>query len=796
MKLSDLQIGQRGMIRMIEASEELKRRLHSFGVVAGSVLEVESYAPAKKTMEIQIDGTLIGLRVSEAKQIEVEQVREEAHGDEAQTPLKPGVFASRTQTVAEETVLPEGSSGGLAAIRVVLAGQPNVGKSMLVNAMSGSGSMKVGNFSGVTVEKTEIRFEHHYHQFEMVDLPGTYSINGFSKEEKVAHDYLMHEPYDVIINVLDATHMQRNLLLTLELLKLNKKMVIALNMADEATKEGIEIDVEQIEAIIGVPVVLVSAKSGEGVDKLLDRVHETADSRRRQHSRILYSDPAEEEIDATAAFFEERGYSYRDLTSRELAMRVLMGDPLIYEALHEHPIMVELQPRLVKSLEHIYTHHETKNMEEIKANEYNAVARGIRMETVRCQRTRRGKNLTKRIDDILINKYFGIPIFLFFMWALFQLTFTLGAMPMDWIDAGFTAFGDAIGSMISHEGLRSLIVDGVIAGVGAVVLFLPNIIILYIGIALLETTGYMSRVAFLLDGFFHKFGLHGKSFIPLVTGFGCTVPAYMATRTLKSEKDRMITLFILGFMSCGARLPIYVLFAGAFFGTEQAGNVIFAIYIAGALLGLVMAKVLRVVVFKGEDEPFVMEMPKYRLPTLKLIWHTVYQQAAGYLKKAGTFILAASMLIWFASTYPKVEIPAGVDSNHAQLYALEHSYLGQIGHATEPFFAPLGFDWKMAVALETGLAAKEVVVSTLGVLYAIGDEVDAQSSSLVTQLQTHVSFASAIAFIVFVMIYLPCLAASMVFAREAGGYKYLLYLFLFTTVTAWVFSFVVYRLLV
>ncbi len=681
------------------------------------------------------------------------------------------------------------------SIRVVLAGQPNVGKSMLINAMTGSGSMKVGNFSGVTVEKTEICFEHHCHQFELVDLPGTYSISGFSQEEKVAHDYLMNERYDVILNVLDATHMQRNLLLTLELLKLNKKMVIALNMADEAAKEGIEIDVAQMEAIIGVPVVLVSAKSGEGVDTLLDRVHDVADSKRRQHSRILYSDPVEEEIEAISAFFRERGFTYRDLTERELAMRTLMGDPVIYEALREHPIMIELQPILVKSLEHIYTHHETKNMEEIKANEYTAVARGIRMETVHCKRNKKGKNPTKRIDDILINTYFGIPIFLFFMWALFQLTFTLGALPMDWIEAGVNAFGKAVGSMISHEGLRSLIVDGIIAGVGSVLLFLPNIIILYIGIALLETTGYMSRVAFLLDGFFHKFGLHGKSFIPLVTGFGCTVPAYMATRTLKSEKDRLITLFILGFMSCGARLPIYVLFAGAFFGPEKAGNVIFVIYISGALLGLVMAKLLRVVVFKGEDEPFVMEMPKYRLPSFKLIWHTVSHQAKDYLKKAGTFILLAAMLIWFGSTYPKVEVPAGLDSNQIKLYELEHSYLGQLGHATEPFFAPLGFDWRMAVALESGLAAKEVVVSTLGVLYAIGDDVDESSNSLVTQLQANVSFASAMAFIVFVMIYLPCLAASMVFAREAGGYKYLFYLFLFTTVTAWVFSFITYRVL-
>jgi ferrous iron transport protein B len=697
------------------------------------------------------------------------------------------------------------------AIKIVLAGQPNVGKSMLINAMSGSNGLKVGNFSGVTVEKTEVCFEHHCHLFEMVDLPGTYSIRGFSQEEKVAHNYLNNEEYDVIINVLDSTHIQRNLLLTLELLKLNKKMVLALNMADEAQKEGIKIDTKQLEKIIGVPVVLVSARTQMGVDELLEKIHEVADAPQRENSNILYSDAVEEEILAISTFIEEKGFRLRDLTSREIAIRLLFEDKEIYKELHDAPIMMELQPKIIHALEHLYVHHETKNVEEIKQNEYNAIARGIKMETVNCSQNK-GKNRTKKIDDILIHKYFGIPIFLFLMWGLFQLTFKLGALPMDWIDAGFGAFGEMVGSLIPHEATRSLIVDGIIAGVGAVVMFLPNIIILYIGIALLETTGYMSRVAFLLDGFFHKFGLHGKSFIPLVTGFGCTVPAYMATRTLKSEKDRLITLFILGFMSCGARLPIYVLFAGAFFGAEKAGDVIFIIYISGALLGLVMAKVLRVVVFKGEDEPFVMEMPKYRLPSFRLIWHTVYNNAMGYLKKAGTFILAASMLIWFASNYPKQTLlekqyqtkieQANSDRertaliNELKLKTLESSYLGQIGKVSEPFFAPLGFDWKMAVALESGLAAKEVVVSTLGVLYAIGDNVDEKSNSLAKELKANVSFASAMAFIVFVMIYLPCMAASMVFAKEAGGYRYLFYLFLFTTVTAWVLAFITYRILV
>jgi len=695
-------------------------------------------------------------------------------------------------------------------IKVVLAGQPNVGKSMLINAMSGSNSLKVGNFSGVTVEKTELSFHHDSHTLEMVDLPGTYSIQGFSQEEKVAHTYLLNEEYDVIINVLDSTHMQRNLLLTLELLKLNKKMVLALNMADEAHKEGLKIDVKQIEAIIGVPVVLVSANSKEGIEELLHQVHEVFDSQERRSSNIVYSDPVEEEILELCHYMDTKGFKLRDLSSREIAIRILFEDNDLLKELDDSPLMLALTPQITKAKEHIATHHDTEDIEEIKANEYIAIARGIRMETVVCKGLKGKKNSTKKIDDILLNKYVGIPIFLFFMWGLFQLTFTIGKMPMDLIDDSFKALGELVGSFITHEATRSLIVDGIIAGVGAVVMFLPNIIILYLGIALLETTGYMSRVAFMLDGFFHKFGLHGKSFIPLVTGFGCTVPAYMATRTLKSEKDRLITLFILGFMSCGARLPIYVLFAGAFFGADEAGNVIFIIYIAGALLGLVMAKVLRVVVFKGEDEPFVMEMPKYRLPSLKLIWHTVYNNAIGYLKKAGTFILAASMLIWFASTYPKQslleqeykvkieqalgdEIQVATLENELKLKTLEASYLGQIGKASEPFFAPLGFDWKMAVALETGLAAKEVVVSTLGVLYAIGDEVDAKSNSLIKELKANVSFPSAMAFIVFVMIYLPCLAASMVFAKEAGGYKYLVYLFFFTTVTAWVLSFITYR---
>ncbi len=670
-------------------------------------------------------------------------------------------------------------------MKIVLAGQPNVGKSSLINAMSNS-RLKVGNFSGVTVEKTQICFEHHCHQIEMIDLPGTYSINGFSTEEKVARNYLLDKDYDVIINVVDATHLTRNLLLTLELQNLNKKMVLALNMYDEAIKEGIHIDVEQIEAITGIPTVAVSANTKEGIEELLDIVHNYYDSETRIPSNINYSDAIEEELYHLTKFFEAKHFEYKDYTSREMAIKMLFENEKFYAKIHDKPIFAQIQPILLIASDKIYTYHETEDIKEIQTAEFQSISHGIRSETVKRDDERLPKQFTKKIDNILINKYLGVPIFLFFMWGLFQLTFEIGAIPMDYIDAGFGWLGNAVGSTISHEGLRSLIVDGIIAGVGAVVLFLPNIIILYIGIALLETTGYMSRVAFLLDGFFHKFGLHGKSFIPLVTGFGCSVPAYMATRTLKNEKDRLITLFIIGFMSCGAKLPVYVLFAGAFFGKDEAGNVLFYIYIAGALLGLVMAKALRVFVFKGEDEPFVMEMPKYRFPTMKLIYMIVSQKAWSYLKKAGTFILAASILIWFASNYPKVDSP-----NLA--VQLENSYLGQIGKASVPFFEPLGFDWKLSVALETGLAAKEVVVATLGILYNVGEEVTEDDDRLLAELKKQIPLETAIAFITFVMIYLPCFAASMVFAKEAGGYKYLGYLFVFTTTVAWIMSFIAYN---
>ena len=626
-------------------------------------------------------------------------------------------------------------------IKIALVGQPNVGKSMLINSISNS-RLKVGNFSGVTVEKKEVIFKYKDYNIKIIDLPGSYSLENYSLEEKVVKNFLNQNEYDIILNVIDSTNLQRNLLLTSELLDLNKKMVIALNMSDEAKKENILINNEKLSSLLNTPCIKTSATKKDGITELLEQIIKT---------------------------FEEDKTTFK----------------------------------------HSFTTH-ILNHDEILAKRFDFV-KNLIQQCVKIEEIKE-KTTTEKIDSILMNKFIGLPIFLFLMWGLFQLTFTLGEIPMDYIDTFFSSFIDLTKNIIGDNQLSSLLGDGVIAGVSAVVMFLPNILILFLGISLLEGTGYMSRVAFLLDGTFHKFGLHGKSFIPLVTGFGCSVPAYMAARTLKNERDKLLTLFIIGFMSCGARLPIYVLFVGAFFGSNNAGNILFVIYISGAILGLFAAKFLRAVVFKGKDEPFVMEMPKYRLPSLKLVYKEITNKAFMYLKKAGTFILAASILIWFMSNYPKYpniedEINQKIElaindevkkelQNELALYNLENSYLGKLGKFSEPFFAPLGFDWKMAVALEAGLAAKEVVVSTLSILYGLGESEnpDEPTTTLVEKIKTNIPFEAAISFIVFVMIYLPCLAASMVFTKEAGGWKYLVYLFIFTTTTAWIMSFIAYNI--
>ncbi|EAL3923556.1 ferrous iron transport protein B [Campylobacter upsaliensis] len=657
-------------------------------------------------------------------------------------------------------------------INIILVGQPNVGKSSLINALCKS-NLKVGNFPGVTVEKASAKIVYKNYTLEFIDLPGTYALDGYSEEEKITQNYIKTQNYDLIINILDSTNLKRNLILSTQLLECQKKMILALNMSDEAKKEGFSIDVKKLEELIKTPSISISSRTKENLNALLDLIIQTHEAAFTPFLRP-YGEQLEEELAKIQQDIEKLN---------------LNENPRAYAvSLLQNKIQNNVCQEVVKNSQNrLFERYQSQNIDEIFKEDLLAFSAGLSQQISKQEPT--SNNITKSLDALLINKYFGVPIFLFLMWVLFQLTFTLGAIPMDYIEMGFGALGDLCKEYISNELLASVLADGIIGGVGAVILFLPNILILFFGIALLETTGYMSRVAFLLDGILYKFGLHGKSFIPLITGFGCSVPAFMATRTLKNKRDRLLTLFVINFMSCGARLPVYVLFIGAFFGGEQAGNYLFGIYILGAFLGLLAAKFLKMTAFRGIDEPFVMEMPKYRMPNWNLVWQMSLNKAKMYLKKAGTFILLASVLIWFASNFP-IQTNAPEDEKKAAELQVENSYLGQFGKTIEPIFAPLEFDWKLSVSLLSGLAAKEVMISTLGVLYALGEDLDENDENLRQTLASNIPFSTAVAYILFVMIYNPCFAATIVFAKESGKAKYMLYLFLFTCISAYIVAFI------
>ena len=690
-------------------------------------------------------------------------------------------------------------------IKVAMVGQPNVGKSSIINSIANA-RLHVGNFAGVTVEKKEVFVTHGEYEIDIVDLPGIYSLNAYTPEEHVTKNYLLNEEYDLIINVVDANVLQRNLILTLQLLDLNPKMVLVVNMIDEVEKKGGKIDALKLSTLIGRPVILASAKEKRGVEDIIDIVIDEYNTPKEKR-KIYYNEKIEEEIESlTNILLKSPHFTDKDL-ARFYVIRLFEKDEDIYKIVHDLPIFLEFHEALGQSIKRLQLEFDEASVADILAAERNSLAKSIVMQSVVLPKK---ETLTDRLDKILIHPILGLPIFLFFMWALFQLTFEIGSLPVDYLDETFTNFANWLKMILPAGDFNSVITDGVVPAVGSVIMFLPNILILFLGINLLEQTGYMARAAFLLDGFLKKFGLQGKAFIPLVSGFGCTVPAYMAARTLKNPKDRLITMLVLGFMNCSARLPVYVLLIAAFFPTHNAGNVLFSIYIGGAILGLIVAKILRTLLFKGEPEPFVMEMPPYRFPSLKALGMELWIKSKLFLKKAGTFIAGAAMIIWFLSNYPhnpefartyEQKIEQAVDQkskvalqNELAAKNLENSYLGTIGKAIEPIFAPLGFDWRMSVATISGLAAKEVVVSTLATLYAVG-EADEKSGTLIAKLRQNVDFKAAIALIVIIMIYSPCVAAMSTFWAEVPQWVWRGFYTIYPNVLAWIMAFSVYHIL-
>jgi len=691
-------------------------------------------------------------------------------------------------------------------IKAAIVGQPNVGKSSIINALSNA-KLHVGNFSGVTVEKKEVYVKKNGYDVLMTDLPGIYAFNAYAPEEQVAKDFLIKEDYDLIVNVVDANTLSRNLIFTLQLLDMHKKMILVINMVDEIEKRDGKINRKRIEELLGIPVILTSAKQNRGVDEIIDCIINTYDTNIVKN-KIYYNEKIEQRIEDLAKILQKSQHFRDKKYSRFIAIRLLDRDENIYKIIHDLPIFIEAHKALEKMYAELEAEFDEDSTTDILANERVAIVRNLQMEAVDAKEEE--ESLSEKIDNFLIHPVLGLPIFLFFMWALFQLTFVLGNYPMNIIANIFGETSAYIANLLPEGSFNSILTQGILPAVSAVVMFLPNIIILFFGLNLLEQTGYMSRAAYLMDGFLKRFGLQGKAFVPLVSGFGCTVPAYMAARTLKNPKDRIITMLVLNFISCQARMPIYILLIGAFFANHNQGNILFGIYIGGAILGLIFAKILRKVLFKGEPEPFVMEMPPYRFPSGKVLFMTIWIKSKMFLKKAGSFIAIAAMVVWFLSSYPmhdnlrqdyayKINQTKNIqtkntlsDELHSKL--LESSYLGTAGKFIEPVFKPLGFDWRVTVSVIAGLVAKEVVVSTMATIYSVGTS-GASSKKLIQKIRENMDFKAAIALIIFVMIYSPCLAAMGTFYSEVPQWAWRTFYTIYPNIVAWIFAYSGYHIL-
>jgi len=697
-------------------------------------------------------------------------------------------------------------------ITIALAGNPNSGKTTIFNNITGA-HQHVGNYPGVTVERKEGKLKYKNYDITVVDLPGTYSLTAYSPDEVVARNVIIEEKPDVVVNIVDASNLERNLYLTTQLKELGVPVVVALNMADIAEAQGIHFDYQVLSRLLGVTMVRTVGTKGEGTRDLLDAVIKTVEGKVELVEKpVKYSNEVEEQITniqelikktttagkEAAASSDILASGGNDYLSRWLAIKLIENDNDVMEKIKSHAGASQILDQVKKSQEQL-RNIIGEDSELLIVDGRYAFIRGACKESLTFTEKDR-TSFTEKVDKILLNRILGLPIFLGVMWLLFQLTFTLGGPPMDWIDAGFGALGEWTAAHMSEGFLQSLIVDGIIGGVGGVVIFLPNILLLFLGIAFLEDTGYMARAAFVMDKIMHRVGLHGKSFIPMLLGFGCTIPALMAARTLENDRDRLVTMLVAPLMSCGARLPVYTLLIAAFFHESVAGNVLFSVYLIGIILAIIMAKVFRTWVLPGESEPFVMELPSYRLPTFKSILLHMWERAWLYLKKAGTVILGASVVMWMLFTFPAVD-SQGNEFESASVQ-MEQSYAGHIGKAIEPIIKPLGFDWKTGVALVAGFAAKEVVVSTMGTLYSIEDE-DALAeeeeegavNGFADRAKKQSGYTPLVAYVLmlFTLIYVPCMATVAVMKRETNGWKWPLFMVGYTCALAWVVCFIVYR---
>jgi len=701
-------------------------------------------------------------------------------------------------------------------LTIALAGNPNCGKTTIFNNLTGA-RQKVGNWPGVTVEKKEGRLRHRDYDLRVVDLPGTYSLTPFSIEEITARDFIINEAPDIVINIIDASNLERSLFLALQILELGRPAIFVLNMADMADAKGIKIDAQKLSSLLALPVVFTVGNKNKGIDLLIDaaieEVHAFEQGKKARHTR--YGKEIEHCISQVESVLESTGNEEDPVFIRWKAIKLLEDDKLIKESLKTDPEESRILLTAATCRSRIFDLFEDDFEIVLTDDRYGVIAGLVKTSVTNSARKR--IDMSRNIDLVLTDRFFGIPVFIFFIWAMFQLTFSLGAYPMEWIEAGVGFFSGWLDSHMASSLFKSLLLDGIVAGIGSVIVFLPNILILFFCIALFEDTGYMARAAFLMDRVMHTSGLHGKSFIPMLMGFGCSVPAIMATRALENQKDRVLTILMTPFMSCSARLPVYIVLAGTFFA-HRAGTIIFCLYAMGIVLAILSGRILRNLFFRGEEAPFVMELPPYRVPMLKSLLIHMWDRSKMFLRKMGGVILVGSIIIWVLSTFPRqIEYSVDYDSRVAQAMAsaasensptggveqkiqgilnlkeqerVSKSYIGMIGKGLEPIFRPIGIEWQASVALVTGFVAKEVVVSTMGVLYGVGkNQEDALENALKRSGMTPLS---ALSMMVFVLLYVPCFATVLVIYRETSA-KWALFNVIYTTMVAWGMSFLVYQ---
>ena len=767
MKLSELKTGEHAVIVKVEGHGGFRKRVVEMGFIKGKTVEVLLNAPLQDPVMYKVMGYEVSLRRQEAEMIEV--ITEKQKKEELVT-LESGGKELITPEEHPDDYLQHIALREHRTINVALVGNPNCGKTSLFNYASGAHG-HVGNYSGVTVDASLAHASYFGYDFKLTDLPGTYSLSCYSPEELYVRKHLTEQTPDVIINVIDASNIERNLYLTTQLLDMDIPMVGALNMYDEFERRGDSLDVEVLSTLLGTPLVPTSFKKGMGVEKLFKTVIQVYEgvSQTARHIHINYGHEIEDGIRRIQAYLKPDASIHPRHSTRYMALKLLEHDTDVEKFVHDHAgetrkaIIVERDKAAARVYEETNTDSETAIMDA----KYGFINGALREANFKAGTRRDIYRATHIIDKILSNRFLGFPIFFAILFLMFQTTFVLGQYPMDWIEMGVEWLSDFLGRHMTDGPLKAMLIDGVIGGVGAVIVFLPQILILYFFISLMEDSGYMARAAFIMDKLMHGMGLHGKSFIPLVMGFGCNVPAIMATRTIESRRSRLITMLILPFMSCSARLPIYIMITGTFFSLHQRSWVMLSLYVVGILMAVVVSKLFSTLVIKGEDTPFVMELPPYRWPTPKAIWRHTWEKGKEYLKKMGGVILIASIIVWGLGYFG----PGGLAPS------MEQSYIGLTGQWIAPLFSLQGFTWQLDVSLIAGVGAKEIVASTIGVLGGL----DALTPLV------------AYSYLLFVLLYFPCIATIVAIKHESGSWAWAAFAGIYTTVLAWVVSVVVYQ---